>query len=929
MQTSPNDHKLYQLIGLDNGLRVLLIHDAKATLSAAALAINVGHFDDPQDREGMSHFLEHMLFLGTEKYPNTGGFQKFISMHGGSNNAWTGSEHSCYFFDIEHKFLAEALDRFSQFFISPTFEVGAVDKERQAIDNEYQLKIKDDVRRLFQVKKETLNPKHPFAKFSVGNHDTLADRDGSNIRDELLDFYARYNSANLMTLTVQCNQPLEEIESLVRFYFDQVPNTGIVKQEITEPLAREEDLGRILYVKPRKHVRTMVMSFYLPQHKDDYRSKSSTYIAHLLGYEGKGSLVSYFRKLGWVNSLSAGGGSQGSNYCEFTVTIAFSLEGKKHIPEIIDAIFAYLRLIRDKGVDAWRYKEKMAVQETSFLYQEQKDPIDNVTQLAVNMHHYRDDDVLYGDYMMSRFDPEDIRAKLDAMTADRMRLTVITRGGFLNKNAKWYDTPYGIATIPPELTKRWNSPKSVEGLSLPAKNPFVVSDPVSLFLELPEHNTPRLLENQHGFRLWYKQDRKLKTPKGVIYISFDSPHAVSSAKRIVMSRLGVALMLDFINEDAYQAEMAGLNYNIYAHQGGFTIKLFGFTDKQGLLLDLILDKYKLRHFSKKRYEIIKTQIMRNWRNSKKERPIGQLYNCLTGILQPNNPPYSVLLEALEQVRLKDLNQFVEEIATENFIDVFVYGNWHQHHAHTIGDRIKQNLRFKGQTYTEVARPLRMIEGHNTMHYEHPCHQSDAAVIVYYQGREISPQEVALYLLASHLFSTPFYEELRTEKQLGYMLGCHPLALNQYPGLIFFIQSPVASSKMLVKAIDVFISNLSQSLSKISQQHWDDTKSGLVTQILTPEPKMLGRGQNFWTSIGSGDWDFNQKQLTVEALNTLTLQDIIEFINAKLLPQIAQRLILTSPCEDCPDEDHYKGDINFDSFADIQAHLDNGSNRSKV
>lgn len=921
LQTSPNDHKQYQQIELDNGLCVLLIHDAKATLSAAALAINLGHFDDPQDREGMSHFLEHMLFLGTEKYPNTGGFQKFISMHGGNNNAWTGSEHSCYFFDIEHKFLPEALDRFSQFFISPTFEEDAVDKERQTINNEYQLKIKDDVRRLFQVKKETLNPKHPFAKFSVGNHQTLADRNGNNIRDELLAFYKKYNSANLMTLTVQCNLPLEEIETLVRFYFDQVPNTGIIKPEINEPLARKQDLGRILYVKPRKHVRTMIMSFYLPHRKDDYRSKSSTYIAHLLGYEGKGSLVSYFRKLGWVNSLSAGGGSQGSNYCEFTVTVAFSMEGKKHIPEIIDAIFTYLKLIKDKGIDAWRYKEKMAVQETSFLYQEQKDPIDNVTQLAVNMHHYKDDDVLYGDYMMSHFDPDDINAKLSAMTAEKMRLTIITRGGFLNKNAKWYDTPYGIATIPPELIKRWSSPKYIEELSLPAKNPFIVDDPVSLFLELPEHDKPRLLENQSGFRLWYKQDKKLKTPKGVIYISFDSQHAVSSAERIVMSRLGVALMLDFINEDAYQAEMAGLNYNIYAHQGGFTIKLFGFTDKQELLLNLILDKYKLRHFNKDRFDIIKTQITRNWRNSKKERPIGQLYNCLTGILQPNNPPYSVLLEALENVKLKDLDQFVEDITKENFIDVFVYGNWHQQHAHIVGDHVKQNLRLKGQNYKEVPRPLRMIDGHKNIHFEYLCKQNDAAVIIYYQGNEISPREVALYLLASHLISTPFYEELRTEKQLGYMLGCHPLALNQHPGLIFFIQSPVASSKMLVKAIDVFISNLSHSLNKISQEHWDDTKSGLVTQILTPEPKMMGRGQDFWTSIGSGDWDFEQKNLTVDALHTLALEHIIAFINQKLLPEIAHRLIVTSPCEDCPDEDHYKGDINFDTFANIQSYLD--------
>ena len=68
MHLSPNDTNQYRYSTLDNGLRVLFIQDVNAQKSAAALAINVGHFDDPYDRQGMAHYLEHMLFLGTEKY---------------------------------------------------------------------------------------------------------------------------------------------------------------------------------------------------------------------------------------------------------------------------------------------------------------------------------------------------------------------------------------------------------------------------------------------------------------------------------------------------------------------------------------------------------------------------------------------------------------------------------------------------------------------------------------------------------------------------------------------------------------------------------------------------------------------------------------------------------------------------------------------
>lgn len=167
MYLSPNDSNQYRYIKLNNGLRVLIVRDEHAQKSAAALAVNVGHFDDPSDREGLAHYLEHMLFLGTEKYPKTGEFQAFISQHGGNNNAWTGTEHTCYFFDVSPNAFERSLKRFSQFFIAPLFNPDALEKERQAVESEYRLKLKDDMRRLFQVHKEVVNPNILFPSFRL------------------------------------------------------------------------------------------------------------------------------------------------------------------------------------------------------------------------------------------------------------------------------------------------------------------------------------------------------------------------------------------------------------------------------------------------------------------------------------------------------------------------------------------------------------------------------------------------------------------------------------------------------------------------------------------------------------------------------------------------------------------------------------------
>jgi len=131
LKQSPNDLKKYQPLTLSNGLRVLLIHNEESDKSAAALAVNAGHFNDPKEREGLAHFLEHMLFLGTENYPDGSEYQKFINQHGGSNNAWTATEHTCFYFDVQQQHFTEALARFSQFFIAPLLSEAFIEKNEK------------------------------------------------------------------------------------------------------------------------------------------------------------------------------------------------------------------------------------------------------------------------------------------------------------------------------------------------------------------------------------------------------------------------------------------------------------------------------------------------------------------------------------------------------------------------------------------------------------------------------------------------------------------------------------------------------------------------------------------------------------------------------------------------------------------------------
>ena len=187
------DKREYEVITMANDLQVLLISDPDSNISAASMDVGVGSFSDPREVEGLAHFCEHMLFLGTEKYPDEQIYSNFLQTHGGYDNAFTSNQETNYYFNIEADFLADALDMFAQFFIAPLFTESAVDREMNAVNSEHEKNLQSDEWRVWQLLKHISNPAHPFSQFATGTNDTL---NKTNISDYLHEFYMSYYSSN-------------------------------------------------------------------------------------------------------------------------------------------------------------------------------------------------------------------------------------------------------------------------------------------------------------------------------------------------------------------------------------------------------------------------------------------------------------------------------------------------------------------------------------------------------------------------------------------------------------------------------------------------------------------------------------------------------------------------------------------------------------
>ena len=167
------DTKEYKTFVLDNGMKILLVHDKDIRNSVASMCVKVGTYNEPINVAGIAHFLEHMLFMGSEKYPIENEFEKKINDYSGSTNAFTGNETTQYYFDVSSDYFIDILDIWGQFFIKPLFNESSISREINIVDSEYKGYKNNYVWRENYLKRSIGKKDHVFTRFGVGNIDTL------------------------------------------------------------------------------------------------------------------------------------------------------------------------------------------------------------------------------------------------------------------------------------------------------------------------------------------------------------------------------------------------------------------------------------------------------------------------------------------------------------------------------------------------------------------------------------------------------------------------------------------------------------------------------------------------------------------------------------------------------------------------------------
>ncbi|KAG7401182.1 Nrd1 complex RNA-binding subunit [Phytophthora boehmeriae] len=959
---SPNDQKKYRLLTLPNALQVLLISTSEVPHVAAAVAresesqftessdndenssgdessgseddegesfddaeeerdgppsrragacltVGVGSFAEPESLPGLAHYLEHMLFMGSAKYPDENEFESFLSAHGGYSNGATDNEVTSYTFEVGPAHLQPALDMFAHFFISPLLKAEAMDRELSAIESEFSQATQNDRIRTQQVMCDVSPASHPYHRFGWGNRKSLKElpeKSGADVRKQIQAFYDQYYSPNIMKLVVCGENTLDELEEWVRESFSAISNkqVSVPSFESSGPPFGAEGAGAPFLCKivPVRDIHTLHLDWMIPPVFGHHHHKPADYIASLLGHESEGSVLSHLKERGWISAVTAGvtdtdGYECGTFAAKFDVTMKLTLEGIAHWEEIVHAVFEYLHMLRVNGCPEWVFDELVALADISFRFQEEDSAVEKCEELAEIMQsifRVAPEDILRYDLFRGTFKKELVETLLGYLTAETVCVSIVSQtfedsAEFAAQaiEEEWFGVKYSRENITGATVQHWKSAGSNAKLFLPRPNQFIPRD-FSL-VDTTGIADITCEKTEYG-KLWYKPDRAFGTPRAHVALMLHLPSVVASATNWALAQLYVKLVRDSLNEYAYQANVAELMYSLQVKESGLELIFGGFNDKLHLLVEVVVKAVFGTEILESRFEVMKEELLRESKNSTTKVTEKAKYLRLQ-LLEKRSFPLEERLDALELVTVESLKSFVSSKlwSGKAWLASFAHGNISLSLASQMVSNVEAQLQ-------RVSAPLRLRDFPRRLITDIPKtplgfllkersdnkSETNTQVELYYQIGPLNLRHLAYADLLHQLMEEPLFDTLRTKQELGYDVSCTVRVTNGILGFGVMVQSSLFAAEYISTCVDRFMIDFEEAIEMMADEHFRDHVQAQILMKLEPDHNLLETTHRFWYEITSRRLEFDMNAQLAKEMETLTKSEMAQLYREWIL-----------------------------------------------
>jgi len=896
-----NDKRNIKGIILKNGIKVILVSDPKINKSACCVGVKAGHYDD--EFAGCAHFLEHLLFMGSEKYPDSRDFSSYLEKCGGINNAYTSHYNTCYYIELDTIFLEKGIDMLSWFFRKPILDMKYIKSEMEIIDSEHKKNILSDywiIDDLFRKFSKNQNSK--YAKFGTGNLDSLKDI----TKEDIMKFYDKhYKTDNYYVCIVDSISMDEMIKRYIPYFNDIEPR---LKKELNIPEEKLNLLNNNLIIFKSISEHNFLDIFLI---MDCNESNNTDYqlikfISYLIGSEYDSSLTFYLKEKNLIKNLYT------------TVNYLLDVEGIINIKIILYendkdiflktiAIFnSFLeKLINiDKKTFKNLYNNYQSIKLIDFLYHDKSfasnmciNTVENMISANINdaiIRKYKVED--YNDDFYKKFKKNIKNYKLKFITNINLNIKKFVK-------SKYYNTDYLISDVKKIIDK--------DKLDFDFNKSILIKDfqvKYDLLYKIFNKNEiPKLFLKDDKKEVYVLHTNKYEKPYCQVFIIKKNNDFLQPQNKILLSIYDSFLdkIINYYTSNmvdykcyfgmSYNKEYIILNYNCLNYL------LINFINDINKFINNIFIESNEKYFKN-----VVDELIEIYYNKKYNSPT-QLVSMYLNILINNEATPNEIIDYLKKINYSVFKEKIISLLKFSKEYILFFGNFNVENNSKSSEKYFNNLIeivSTNETLFKKDDSIKQLKGKisnyilkkdeynpkeiNNCLYK--CYEIKKFKINFVKNQIVLADikkrikyEYISTIMAS-IIHEPLFDRLRTTEKLGYIVRCsyNSFMHNDYYYfyLIYIVQSTFDIEKIkecINNFNNYFIDDFNKNIDDYKDKFLSIKKSKLL--YYSKNYSSLSNETSYYVSSILKNYNiFNLKKLSYEIIEKITFDDIKKYIN---------------------------------------------------
>ncbi len=818
-----NEEKLLKLI-LPNGVRVLLCSDPDLMESSGAVSVETGSWDDPADHPGMAHFVEHLLFLGTKKYPVESEYMRYIHERGGECNAATYRDRSIYGFSIgKEADLEGVLDRFSQLFIDPLFSESAIAREIYAVHHEFEDTIEDEFFRIWRVFKETGNINHPNVNFSCGNLESL-----QNLTQlEIKDWFEKNYRPSGMYFVLLSPLPMDLLVKMTTSFFSLIPEREkeeqvIYKGSLSSPSQKE----CLIHLDATFNQRSLSLLWEIPASCVGFKQMFAfNLLKRVLTHGYVSSLVKILEREGLATEVGADFWRVEKEHGIFKITVNLTRKGVKNYEKVVKRCFEVLAFLKENPIPAYLISQEQENGGKCFLRGHQRAM--EIAERLVDENLEVFPKVFSCNPLEVSFQVFKVLEELNPKSCLYFLVSPFKESGLTpSRLEKWMGTKYMIRQIAKENISYWSSVEPNPHFNFQPKESDAPFFPPEEMVSLPE---PCFVIDDDMARIRLVE-------------SSERGENIEAFFCLTMKDLGKSLIQEAlyklfigISEDALRKEFKEQELGWKISIEGQQLCILLFTTKE------FFEERCLRFFSILRenqvscsqFFKIKKELLASY--SGDPDPLGFAKQVFDSYFNSHSYTQMEVYQQLSSIAWEDYREFEAVRFHEFFVEGAFLGQISADEVLSLCQAIYQKI-----PYSVYESPVKKIEkcdfSKEVILFRKTHRRGNALLSLISSGESVEEGGVSSQII-NVVLQNAFFQELRTRQQMAYKLYSWGEVIDDQICYGFALQSSSYHPQYLIDRVNMFLDDFSSRNEEFfSPEQMDLIRNGLIIDLQNERKK---------------------------------------------------------------------------------------------